>query len=66
MLRHGFATHLLERGVDVRIIQGLLGHASLASTSRYLHLTANKVGEEHSLLDLIRLPDRAWGSQKKM
>jgi integrase/recombinase XerD len=56
-LRHCFATHLLEAGVDLRTIQTLLGHNSMASTERYLQIRQHKITTTANPLDLLRLPN---------
>jgi site-specific recombinase XerD len=60
-LRHAFATHLLEGGVDVHTIQRLLGHGSLSTTARYFHLAQKHLSGANAPLDLLKPPDTPHG-----
>ena len=53
VLRHSFATHLMEDGVDVYTIRRWLGHTSLATTGRYMHVTAEHLAKVRSPLDTL-------------
>jgi integrase/recombinase XerD len=54
-LRHSFATHLLEQGVDIRVIQHLLGHRQIASTTRYARVALDTIRQVKSPLERLDL-----------
>ena len=64
-LRHSFATHLLERGTDIRIIQALLGHDKLDTTARYTRVATGMIAGIESPLDLLSQPRKPPKKSRK-
>jgi site-specific recombinase XerD len=63
-LRHSFATHLLESGVDIRVIQVLLGHAKLTTTARYASVATGMIAAVDSPLEYLNGAKRKKGKPK--
>jgi len=54
MLRYSYATHLMEDGTNIRIIRELLGHNSITTTMRYIHVSKKEIGKIESPLDKLK------------
>jgi integrase/recombinase XerD len=64
-LRHSFATHLFDRGTDIRTIQALLGHEKLETTARYTRVATGLITSVESPLDQLPMPAKSQRKREK-